>query len=118
MLFVKSFSPFAVLSCETCRRLTLNLVIFASDSLLVEAYFFHFSLFICFISACWDTLLVLGRVVLLLRPISVCFVCCSTRFEEVGLSGGNSMWQLGRGGRAFDQCLAGRPAVVCACVLP
>ena len=39
------------------------------------------------------------------------------RFEVVGLIQVVSIWQLGYGGIAFDQCLAGRPAVVYASVI-
>ena len=62
------------------------------------------SYYILFISACGEALLV-----------PVLFVVL--RFEVVGLNQGISIWQVGHGGIAFDQCLAGRPAVVYASVI-
>ena len=47
-----------------------------------------------------------------LRCYQCLFMFVVMRFEVVGLIQVVSIWQLGYGGIAFDQCLAGRPAVV------
>ena len=92
--------------CYSCQCFSLSLK-------------FSFSLcsrYYLFISACWEALLVPVFVRWDALLVPVFFVV--TRFEVVGLYCGSSIWQVGHGGFAFDQCLAGRPTVVYASVLP